>query len=325
VSDSDAAQAPAAAAAPPPSDGDLADALARSLPAPVRIRARRPSPYASSFPLAELEVETGDGARLTVVWKDLTPASLLPGARAARGPEGVPDPTRELRAYELLVGADLDTPRLIASVEDPERTWLFLEAVRGARLEHVGEPAAWDATARWLARAHGVLTARAAALAASPLPPAWPPPWSPPDLDAAAAREPRVAALAPALAAARARLSPAPPAVIHGELYATNVLIEQTTRVRVLDWETIARGPALLDLATLTAGAWDDPDERFAEAYRAALADPPPRDAFYADLQAARLLIAARWLAAPAGWTPPPEQARDWLADAEAIAGRMRA
>jgi aminoglycoside phosphotransferase (APT) family kinase protein len=322
-----------------PPDRDVAEALARSLPAPVRVRARRDSPYASSFPLAELDVEDGSGARMTVVWKDLTPGALLPGARAARGGTA-PDPARELRAYALLDGAQLGTPRLIAAVDEPGCAWLFLEAVRGARLEHVGDPGAWAATARWLARAHAVLTVRAderaaASPAAGPAATAWPPPWRAPDIDAVAARDPRAAALAPALAAARERLLAAPPVVIHGELFPANVLIDghaaasragrPPTRVCVLDWETIARGPALLDLAALTAGSWDDSHEPLAEAYRQALPDPPPHAAFQAQLDAARLLTAARWLAAPPGWAPPPEQARDWLTDAEAIAGRIPA
>ncbi len=301
-----------------PSDRDLADALARALPAPVRVLARRDSPFASSFPLAELDVEAGDGTRLTVVWKDLSPGALLPSARVARD-GAVPDAARELRAYELLDGAQLGTAQLIAAVEEPGRAWLFLEAVRGARLEHVGDPAAWAAAARWLARAHAELTARADA---APLTPAWLPPWTAPDLGERTAHDPRVAALAPALEAARLRLAAAPPAVIHGELYAANVLIADD-RVCAVDWETIARGPALLDLAALTAGAWKEADEPLAESYRRALPDPPPPARFHADLDAARLLTAARWLAVPADWQPPPEQARDWLHDAEAIAGRI--
>ncbi|HKG39126.1 MAG TPA: phosphotransferase [Conexibacter sp.] len=326
-------------------DRELAAALERGLPTPVRILARRESPYASSFPLAELDVEAGDGARMTVVWKDLTPSSLLPGARAARGGRAISDPTRELRAYELLDGADLGTPRRIAAVEEPDRVWLFLEAVRGARLEHVGDLATWAAVARWLAGAHTELTARVDALPVAgdaPDAPAWPPAsvlTDPTTLLVRTAergdppqRLRRVEALAGPLELAAARAATAPPTVIHGELYAANVLIESgppahppTTRVCVLDWETIARGPALLDLAALTAGGWDLPGDPLAEAYRDALPDPPMLDAFQADLDAARLLTAAHWLAPPAGWTPPPEQARDWLCDAEAIVGRLQA
>lgn len=314
-----------------PTDAALAGALARGLPAPVRVLARRPSPYASSFPLAELDVEDGGGARMTVVWKDLTPGALLPAARRARGTDAAPDPSRELRAYELLDGAGLGTPRRIAAVEEPGRAWLFLEAVRGARLEHVGDLAAWEAVARWLAHAHATLAERAAALAAHGDATGWPPAWSPPEVEALAARAPHLAA---ALAAARAWAADAPPATIHGELYAANVLIGETdpptrspaARVCALDWETIARGPALLDLAALTAGRWDEPGEPLAEAYRQALPDPPPpRERFLADLDRARLLTAARWLAAPDGWSPPPEQARDWLADAELVTERIAA
>jgi aminoglycoside phosphotransferase (APT) family kinase protein len=310
-------------------DAELAAALERALPPPVRILARRPSPYASSFPLAELDVEAGDGARLTVVWKDLTPSALMAGARRARdgatGWAGT-DSARELRAYALLDDAGLGTPRLVAALHEPERTWLFLEAVRGARLEHVGDPAAWDAAARWLARAHAELATRATAAT-------WPPPWAFPDpmtlLARAAERgDPpqrlrRIEALADPLKLAAARAAAGPPAVIHGELYAANVLIADDGRVCALDWETIARGPALLDLAALTAGAWDDPAERLAEAYRQALSDPPPAAQLHAELDAARLLTAAHWLAAPSGWDPPPEQARDWLADAELVENRI--
>jgi Ser/Thr protein kinase RdoA (MazF antagonist) len=296
-------------------DAALAAALERALPGPLRIRARRDSPFASSFPLAELDVEAGDGSRHALIWKDLTPASLLPGARRTRGGAPAPDPARELRAYALLESADLGTPRRVAALEERERTWLFLEAVPGSRLEHVGDEAAWHATARWLAHSHGVLGAR--------LPAAFPPAWDPPDLGALLAREPRAAALAPALEVARAVLARAPTSVIHGELYPANVLIGDGGRVCVLDWETIARGPATLDLAALTAGRWDEPGEPLASAYREALPEPPPAAAFQAELDAARLVTAAGWLARPAAWSPPPEQARDWLADARTVAERI--
>jgi aminoglycoside phosphotransferase (APT) family kinase protein len=312
----------------------LEEALARWLPPPVRLLARRPSPYASSFPLEELDAEDGDGARHALVWKRLAADALLPDARRARAGTAL-DATREPRAYELLASAGLGTPRLVGALPQPDGdgSWLFLERVQGTRLDQIGDPGSWRAVARWLAAAHERLTASAATTPTQPLAPqrreAWPPPWHAPDpaeIAAAAhgSRRRRIAALAPALTAAQARATAAPPAVVHGELYPANVLIAERERVCVLDWETIARGPALLDLAALTAGRWDDPGEPLAEAYRSALADPPPPAAeLLAELDACRLLLAAAQLAAPAGWTPPPEQARDWLADAELVAERL--
>jgi len=312
----------------------LLRALARRLPPPVRVLARRASPYASSFPLEELDVETGTGERLALVVKEISPEALLPDARRARGGTA-PDPERERRAYDLLERAELGTPVRHAAAREAGRSWLALERVAGERLDQCGDPRAWEATARWLARAH----ARLAALSGGA---DWPPAWQAPGVArfanaarrasvprpagpaaAAGERERSLAALAEPLALARARVAALPAAVIHGELYPANVLIAGT-RVCALDWETITRGPALLDLAALTAGRWDEPGDPLARAYREALASPaPPADQLARDLDACRLLVAARWLAAPPGWTPPPDQARDWLADAELVAERL--
>ncbi|MGB2710077.1 MAG: hypothetical protein WBC33_01065, partial [Conexibacter sp.] len=192
-------------------DADLEAVLARSLAPPVRIRARDPWPYASSFPLEWLDVECAGGERRGLLWKDLTPSALLPGGRRARH-GSVPDPVRELRAYELLEGAQLGTPRCYAVLHAPERTWLFLEAVDGTRLDEVGELEAWCAVARWLARAHVALTAWADGFD-------WPPPWRAPLLtgvpaSAGGARGRRIAELAAPLAIACARVAALPAAVI---------------------------------------------------------------------------------------------------------------
>jgi Ser/Thr protein kinase RdoA (MazF antagonist) len=321
-------RAPAAAPGEP-----LLRALAQRLPPPVRVRARRASPYASSFPLEELDVETGTGERLALVVKELSPDALLPDARRARD-GAAPDPQRELCAYDLLERTEIGAPFRYAAVREGGRTWLALERVAGERLDQCGDPDAWAATARWLAGAQARLAARADGAS-------WLPAWQAPAAArladaarraphlrptgapaAARQRERRLAALAEPLARARARAAALPQTVIHGELYPANVLIAGA-RVCALDWETIARGPALLDLAALTAGRWDEPGDPLAQAYRAALPDPPPAAELARDLDACRLLVAARWLAAPPSWTPPPEQARDWLADAERVAERL--
>lgn len=51
-------------------------------------------------------------------------------------------------------------------------------------------------------------------------------------------------------------LANAPRALIHGELYPQNVLINEDGPV-VIDWESAGIGPGVLDLAVLTQGSWD--------------------------------------------------------------------
>lgn len=302
---------------------ELPAVLERWLAPPVRVRACRRSPYASSFPLDAVEVETGNGELLALVWKDVSPAALLPPARRARGRAGAAPASREPRAYDLLDGARIGTPYRYGALCEPDRAWLFLEAVHGTRLDHVGDRAGWEAVARWLATAHARLAERAGDDVD------WLHAWRPPEVAALVAaaddraRRRRIAALADPVAAAAARVSALPLTVVHGELYPANVLLAGQERVCVLDWETIALGPALLDLATLTAGRWEEYGEPLAAAYQAALADPPPSAVLVRDLDACRLLVAAGRLADPPDWSPPREQARDWLADAEMVARRV--
>src|SRR5690349_18362209 len=108
-------------------DGALAAALSAALGDSVRLVSRRRSPYASSFPLDRLVVEV-DGARRSLMFKDVSPGALLPAARRARGvTAGVP--SREPAAYGLLGTAGLGTATCVAAVQDAGRAWIFLEAV----------------------------------------------------------------------------------------------------------------------------------------------------------------------------------------------------
>ena len=271
-------------------------------------------------------MEAGDGARLTVVWKDLTPGALLPGARRARATARRPTRRASCAPTSCSTARGLGTPRLIAAVDEPGRAWLFLEAVRGratgARRRRGGVGGGGALARARARRADRTRAAPTLALAAAA--------WSPPDLAALAARGDAAPAAAarrprPALDAARARLAAAPPAVIHGELYAANVLIDAPAdrpRLRARLGDDRARTGA-----ARPRGAHRRRMGRPRRAARRGLppgaARPAAPRAFYADLDAARLLTAARWIAAPADWQPPPEQARDWLRDAEAIAGRI--
>jgi hypothetical protein len=242
-------------------------------------------------------------------------APLLFKDLGARGtgsrPAFLADPAREIAAHDLLPDA-LDAPRRLGAVQDDRRAWLFLELAAGQPLWQVAGLEAWEATARWLARLHATPLPRSrhllrhdAALARR---------W----LDRALALRPELAAAAPAAHAAIERLGRSPVVLLHGELYPSNVLVAPGARIRVVDWETIGAGPAVLDLAALTAGAWD-PDQRarVVAAYRDAAGAGAPGDA---ELTAARLVVALQWIGWSASWTPPPEHRHDWTGEALALA-----
>ena len=85
-------------------------------------------------------------------------------------------------------------------------------------------------------------------------------------------------------------------------------------RIVPVDWELAAAGPAVVDLAALTTGWSGDEAEAIVAAYG---------EVEHADLMAARLHLAVRWLGWSPGWTPPAEHRRDWLAEAEAAAREL--
>jgi thiamine kinase-like enzyme len=112
--------------------------------------------------------------------------------------------------------------------------------------------------------------------------------------------------------------------VIHGEFFASNVLIDKVDgRLRVcpVDWEMAALGPGLVDLAGLTSGQWK-PEEKEAMAWAYYNALPLKArvrqswETFCVDLECCRLHQSLQWLGWSAEWTPPPEHAQNWLQEA---------
>ncbi|HEY1381200.1 MAG TPA: hypothetical protein VGF55_30650, partial [Gemmataceae bacterium] len=290
---------------------------------------RRPSAYSSSFALEELDVELAGGRTLNLVFKDLGRHGLLSGARAAK-PVFLHDPRREIAVYRHVLAAhDLGTAVCHAAVCDDRagRYWLFLERVAGVELYQVGEFATWQAAAAWLARLHARLADDADRLADeahllrhdAAYYRLWPRRAC--EILAAktgvapAARD-RLAALAAGYEAVVGRLTALPATVIHGEFYASNVLVAGG-RVCPVDWEMAAVGPGLIDLAALTAGRWTDAQRSaLAAAYHAALSaggSAPPLNDLRADLDWCRLHLAVQWLGWSADWTPPADHAQDWL------------
>jgi aminoglycoside phosphotransferase (APT) family kinase protein len=126
----------------------------------------------------------------------------------------------------------------------------------------------------------------------------------------------------PAYRLAATRLAALPRTLVHGDLYASNVLVADG-RVCALDWELAGTGPGVLDVAALTMGWPEEERLALAESYRLALASPPARDDFLRDLDSAALHLAVRWLGSAGDWSPPPEHLQDWPAEVERLAARM--
>jgi Ser/Thr protein kinase RdoA (MazF antagonist) len=317
--------------------GALERALAEVGSALPRKVSRRPSPYRTSFPLEELDLRLEDGSDLRLVFKQLGWATLDEEARLAK-PEFLHDPLREPAVYaSVLESPILGPPRYYGSEIDPraERYWLFVERVEGRELYQVGDLRLWQAVASWLGAMHlnlagdfGRLAERGRLI----------------DYDAAyywtwieRAREFAAAAGQPAARSglldriARGYdqvvegLLDLPRTVIHGEFYASNVLVGgdgPAPRVCPVDWEQAAAGPGLVDLAALVSGDWRERErEAIVAAYRSAVGS----DAFTSSqLDLARLHLAVQWLGwAPPQWVAPEGQRHDWLGEALELVERL--
>jgi hypothetical protein len=307
---------------------------------------RRVCPYMSSFRLDQLNVRFNDGSSVQLVLKDFSRDAMLEDARRAR-PEFLYEPRREISAYRwILPHAPAGTPAWYGAVADPPagRYWLFLEQVNGPQLTKVGTFSTWERTAAWIARFHSAfsplraqqLAERSAAIVYDK---AFYWNW----LHRAqrfAARDPEkrriVDAVARRYAAVVERLARLPRTLIHGELYACNVIVStlrNRERICPVDWEMAALGPGLVDLAALSAG-WTDAKQRaMARAYYSAahnghagaFSTPVrlPKD-FAIDLDCCRLHLAVRMLGWSNDWAPPPHQARNWLAEAARMSQRLQ-
>jgi len=320
----------------PPTTEELRQALARSFNGRVandlQITARRPSAYQTSHALEELDVAI-DGRTLPVLFKNLSRRGLHHAASDVK-PEFLHDPLREIVMYQqILPHVVAGTARCHAAIVDDEREryWLFLEKVSGVELYQVGEIALWQNAARWLAVFHESTSGLASTVRShlisydgdyyrrwlnrardfSKGPPA--------SLDAAVMGFDDLTA----------GLAASPHGFVHGELYASNVLIDPSVdapRVCPIDWEMAGSGPVLLDLAALTAGDWTD-DNRAAivEAYREASDSvrPMPRADFMRSLACCHAVLALQWLGWAEGWVPPKEHQRDWGAELEMWLARI--
>jgi len=285
-------------------------------------------------------VELAGEGPLTLLFKQLDWEALEPEAQVAKL-RFLHDPEREPAVYaQLLPQAPPGPARCFGAVAEPGRHWLFLERIEGRELFQVGERGLWEQAARWLASFHVAMA---------------------PDLDrhretgrlidhdatfyrgwmerAERFAAKRADGSAATVAWLRERheqaietLRAMPRTVLHGEFYASNVLVasdfehsrvgrKSDTRVAPVDWELAAVGSGLTDLAALVSGWPREDREAIAAAYAAEPGVSPftPRD-----LDLARLQVAVQWLGwAPPEWEPPEEQRHDWLAEATELAEEL--
>jgi hypothetical protein len=306
---------------------------------------RRPCQFRSSFALEELDAQLDDGKSLKLMFKDMSIKGLSDKARKVK-PHFLYDPVREIDTYRLLLSrGDLGTAAFYGATVDREREryWLFMENVAAVALWQVGALDTWRQAARWLAGMHVRFAGRIDGSAPTDhllrydadFYRLWPQRaqffvYRPRGSRGRSARH-ALEWLASRYDQVVERLTVLPVTFIHGEFYASNVLIgEQHERPRVcpIDWEIAAVGPALIDLAALTAGRWEeDVRESLADAYRAELSeldgfDVAP-DGFEPALDCCRLHLAVQWLGWAPDWSPPRAHRQNWLAEAVRLAEKL--
>jgi hypothetical protein len=308
---------------------------------------RRISEYCSSYIIEELDVTFEDGMTLQLIFKDLSRAALLTGAGQIK-PSFFYNPLREIDTYRKILSQHaLGTAKCFGSFADPatKRYWLFLERMPPVLLWQMGSIEIWNEVASWLGGMHTYLVREAEIRESQHIAhlliydEKFYRRWidravrfidegdTTPGREAAAF----IGWLAERYDSVIERLLAMPVTVIHGEFYASNVLMDirpMQFRICPVDWEMAAVGPGLIDLAGLTSGNWTVSQKNgMARAYHDALPDSSPAKVewreFLANIECCRLHQSVQWLGWAPGWTPPPEHAHSWLKEALRCAKRL--
>lgn len=279
---------------------------------------RSPFRYSTSQQLELLIVDLDDGRRIEIIRKGIGVGSMLPVARRVK-PAFLFDQRREVAVYQhLLPLGPPGPPHCYGATEDS----LLLERVPGLELYQL-EADGWMLASSWLRDLHRSLAPTVAATGSEP--------WRtrllsydasyfglwPQRAGQFLADTPDgkwVKALARNWATVIDRLTAMPVSLVHGDFYASNILIHGH-RVAPVDWEMSGVGPALLDLAALVSGNW-------AEQTRAAIVDS------YGEvdpeaLDACRLQLAVQWLGWSNDWVREAKHSNNWLDEAKELSERL--
>ena len=216
----------------------------------------------------------------------------------------------------MLAHRQLGTAHCYGAVVDSalDRYWLFLDHVDGLPLWQIGEMELWQRAAQWLANMHTQCREVSHPRLIS-CDRAFYETWL--DRAVTATEDQRLSEIAAGYDHVVERLLSLPTTLVHNEFYSENVLIDASaTEVRVcaVDWETAARGPALLDLAALTAGEWSETERgQIIRAYNDALPAPYPIDELHSALNCCRLHIAIHWLGFAERGKASPAFLDEWM------------
>lgn len=314
---------------------ELKPALAEKLRTTVVGIDRRPSRYATSAQIEDIGVVLGDGRRVSVLFKNLSPATMLMEARRTRPPFAY-QPQREIQIYgKILARETLGTPRFFGACVDAaiNRYWLFIEKVSGVELYQIGDRETWADTARWLAGMHRSLApsvhdAETMTASATIYNADWYRRWlhraqkfAPSGTDRAMRR------LAGVHETVVDHLTAQPPTLIHGDLHASNVLVCRRpgeSRICAVDWERASIAPGPMDLATLTMGWDEETTDLLVRSYAAGDDDSAGS---LQDLRIThdfcQLHLCIQWLGWAKDWEPPAEHRQDWLQEALQLADRF--
>lgn len=324
----------------------LEDALLKQMGRPLQIvqLERRVSDYLTSFPIEELQVRLDDGTTLQLIFKNLDWQLLREKVRRVK-PRFLYNPLREVETYRrILPEAPPGPPVYYGSRVDAQEAhyWLFVEKVPGLELYQIGELDRWQTAAEWLAQLHstfegkGEVLKRAAPLLHCDEAFCWR--WlkrarhfTLASQEASEQDKEGMIWLADRYHVVVERLLSLPETFIHGEFYASNVLwLAQngSERVAPVDWEMAAIGPAIFDLAALTAGKWTEEQQyTMARAYFEALPDsrlwPDDLAELLIAMDIAHLAIAIQWLGWAKVWAPPVETGHNWLELALQLARKL--
>jgi hypothetical protein len=306
--------------------------------------ARRLYEYHSSFAIEELEVQLHNRRQLNLIFKNLSGSALVEQAKGLRSAQ-LYDPQREIEIYtQVLKPLRLGTATCYATEIDPDhdRFWLFLEKVKGQELYQFGEFEVWKNVAKWLASFHSIVFARNGnygSLAVLD--------WNGKyyaqckdclvsSLNRRALTDKHARKVLDAILAVYevlvGRLVSQPHSLIHGEFYASNILVDVSVadaRICPIDWETAGRGPLMIDLAALVAGKWNtEQREAMASVYWGSLGDElrlsfRSQREFRSALTCCRLFLAIQMLGRPAEWEPPRDHRHDWLREANELLSQL--